>query len=85
MLCSVCHQPECDQSHGEVRVSTSGSQPTLLDPGIREYRGYGDWAVHPDEARLVLHRGYAIVDGKQSNVFFIHNEKHATQIHVEGT
>ncbi len=85
MLCRICHQPECESSHGETRVITSGSIPTRLEPGGREYRGYGDWAVHPYEARLVLHRGYAIVDGNPANVFFIHNEKHATQIHVEGT
>lgn len=34
-----------------------------LDPGERFYAGYHEWLVHPDEASVVLARGYALVDG----------------------
>ena len=84
MLCPVCFQPECPES-------TSGERPpaadfsTRLQPGERDYRGYIDWAVHPEEAVFVLHRGYAIVDGKSQYVYFDHNEAYVTQIQVQGT
>jgi hypothetical protein len=60
-----------------------GAFPTKLEPGQREYRGYDEWAVHPDEARFVLHRGYALVNGERQRVRFIHNEAFVTQITVE--
>lgn len=83
-VCSVCYQPECDWSLGGSRPG-AGAVPTVLEPGRREYRGYGEWAVHPDEAIMVLHRGYAIVDGERQPVWFVHNEAHVTQIRVAGT
>ena len=83
-LCQVCFQPECpDSSEGErPRPSTHS---TKLEPGARAYRGYIDWAVHPEEAVYVLHRGYAIVNGEQRHVYFDHNEAFVTQIQVEGS
>lgn len=58
---------------------------TMLSPGERDYRGYGDWALHPEEATFLLHRGYALVDGKPQIVRFISNEAFVTMVHVEGT
>jgi hypothetical protein len=34
-----------------------------LELGERFYAGYHEWVVHPDEARVILERGYAVVDG----------------------
>jgi len=62
-----------------------GSHATRLEPGEREYRGYGEWAVHPDEAQFILHRGYAVVEGVRQPVRFIQNEAFVTQIRVHGT
>jgi len=56
--------------------------PSRLNPGQHEYRGYWDWAVHPDEAVFLLHRGYAVIDGEKAPVQFIHNEAFVTQIAV---
>ena len=84
MLCSVCRQPECPQSSGDARP-LPGSNPSRLLPGQREYRGYEEWAVHPDEARYVLHQGFALVDGRREVVQFIHNEAYVTQIKVWGS
>ncbi len=83
-LCSVCFQPECPESTDGQRPSPS-THSTRLEPGGRDYRGYIDWAVHPDEAQFVLHRGYAIVDGKKRPVYFDHNEAFVTQIQVIGS
>lgn len=41
--------------------------------------------MHPDEAMLLLHRGYALVDGVRQPVRFIHNEAHMAQLYVGGT
>jgi hypothetical protein len=84
MLCQVCFQPECPESVDEGRPGTA-THSTRLNPGERKYRGYIDWAVHPDEAQFVLHRGYAIVNGEQRHVYFDHNEAFVTQIQVEGS
>jgi hypothetical protein len=84
MLCEVCFQPECPESTEGSRPSAA-THSTKLEPGQREYRGYIDWAVHPEEAVYVLHRGYAIVDGVQRPVYFDHNEAHVTQIQVIGS
>ncbi len=84
MLCQVCFQPECPESTEGQRPSAS-THSTRLKPGERSYRGYIDWAVHPEEARFVLHRGYAIVNGEQRHVHFDHNEAFITQIQVEGS
>lgn len=78
-VCPTCHQPECPSSSGGARAP-AGAFPSRLKPGQKEYRGYRDWAVHPDEAQFVLHRGYAIVDGRKVRVEFIHNEAYVTQI-----
>jgi hypothetical protein len=83
-LCSVCFQPECPESTEGVRPGTA-SHSTVLEPGERAYRGYIDWAVHPDEAMFVLHRGYAVVNGTAQPVYFDHNEAFVTQIKVQGT
>jgi len=83
-LCSVCFQPECPESTEGARP-TPASHSTRLEPGERAYRGYIDWAVHPDEAVFVLHRGYAVVDGERQSVYFDHNEAYVTQIQVQGT
>ena len=83
-LCSVCYQPECPESQDETRPLPA-SHATRLEPGERDYRGYGDWATHPDEARYLLHRGYALVDGKPQPARFLHNEAFVTMVHVEGT
>jgi len=83
-LCSVCFQPECPEStEGERPLPSTHS--TRIEPGQRDYRGFIDWAVHPEEAIFVLHRGYAIVNGKPEYVFFDHNEAYVTQIQVQGT
>lgn len=86
-ICSVCHQPECSRSPvgGFVKRPPAGAIPSRLKPGEREYRGYQEWAVHPDEASFLLHRGYAIVDGVRAEVQFIHNEAFVTQIRVYGS
>ena len=62
-----------------------GAVPTKLDPGQREYRGYGEWALHPEEATFLLHRGYAVVEGERMRVSFIQNEAFVTQVRVQGT
>ncbi len=80
-VCPTCQQPECPSSSGGARAP-AGSAPSRLKPGQHEYRGYWDWAVHPDEATLLLHRGFAIVDGRKAPVQFIHNEAFVTQIAV---
>lgn len=82
--CRVCFQPECPESTGGRRGSP-GAIPTRLADGERDYRGYGEWAVHPNEAIFLLHRGYAIVDGQRQRVRFIANEAYVTQVKVEGT
>ena len=41
--------------------------------------------LHPDEARYLLHRGYAVVDGERMPVWFIHNEAFVTQVRVFGS
>jgi hypothetical protein len=83
-LCSVCFQPECSNSTEGERPAAS-THSTKLEPGERDYRGYIDWAVHPEEAVFVLHRGYAIVNGEQRHVYFGHNEAFVTQIAVQGS
>lgn len=82
--CTVCQQPECPESTGGKRPEPA-THSTRLEPGERAYRGYIDWAVHPEEAIYVLHRGYAVVDGKRQHVYFDHNEAYVTQIQVQGT
>src|SRR5574341_2651012 len=82
--CSVCRQPECPESTGGGRPEP-GDIPTRLRDGQRDYRGYGEWAVHPNEAIFLLHRGYAVVEGVRQRVRFIHNEAFVTQVKVEGT
>ena len=74
------HCPCCDGSRPEP-----GPAASRLNPGEREYRGYEEWAVHPDEACFVLHRGYALVDGRRAEVQFIHNEAYVTQLRVYGS
>lgn len=83
-LCPVCFQPECVESDGVERPLPS-THSTKLNPGERDYRGYIDWAVHPDEAMFVLHRGYAVVNGEQRHAYFDHNEAFVTQIQVVGS
>jgi hypothetical protein len=83
-VCPVCFQPECEGSSDGARPA-AGALPSRLEPGEREYRGYDEWAVHPEEARVVLHRGYATVHGKQAAVSFIHNEAYVTQLRVRGS
>ncbi len=83
-LCPVCYQPECPESDGGDRPSP-GISPSQLKDGEHEYRGYAEWAVHPSEAIFLLHRGYAVVNGQQERVLFIHNEAHVTQLRIEGT
>lgn len=34
-----------------------------LAPGERFYLGYHEWAVHPDEASVILGRGYVVING----------------------
>jgi hypothetical protein len=80
----VCHQPECPES-SEGKRPEPATHSTQLAPGERAYRGYIDWAVHPDEAMFVLHRGYALVNGTAQPVYFDHNEAFVTQIQVQGT
>ena len=84
MVCGVCQQPECPDSEGGARPKP-GSHATKLEPGGRDYRGYGEWALHPDEARFLLHRGYALVEGERSDVTFVQNEAFVTQVRVQGT
>jgi len=83
-LCGVCQQPECPDSTDGERLPP-GTHATKLEPGQRSYRGYNDWAVHPDEARFVLHRGYALVNGKPQHARFVQNEAYATVLTVEGS
>jgi hypothetical protein len=83
-VCQTCYQPECSESAGGERPR-SGTNATRLERGCREYRGYCEWVVHPDEARAVLHRGYAIVDGRETHVTFVHNEAYVTQLRVDGS
>lgn len=82
MICQVCFQPECVDSGDGVRPA-GGAMPSRLGRGGREYRGYCEWAVHPDEAVMLLHRGYAVVDGARRRVWFIHNERFVTQVRVQ--
>lgn len=86
-VCPICFQPECPRSPVGVGIKRppAGSIPSQLNPGQREYRGYQEWAIHPDEAVFLLHRGYAIVDGERAEIQFIHNEAFVTQIRVYGS
>src|SRR5262252_7573037 len=84
MLCSVCFQPECVASIGVSRPDP-GAMPSRLEPGEREYRGYEEWALHPLEACFLLHRGFALVDGQEAQVMFIHNEAFVTHVRVYGS
>ena len=59
--------------------------PSRLKPGEREYRGYCEWVVHPEEAAFILHRGYAVVNGQKCSAWFIHNEQYVTQLRVENS
>ena len=34
-----------------------------LEPGDRWYAGYHEWLVHPDEAAVILARGYVALNG----------------------
>lgn len=34
-----------------------------LEPGERCYLGYHEWAVHPDEASVILGRGFVRING----------------------
>ena len=83
-VCPICYQPECADSVSGIRPQP-GTHASRLEPGGREYRGYCEWAVHPDEASFILHRGHAIVDGKRAKVTFIHNEAYVTQLRVENS
>ena len=83
-VCGVCFQPECPESYGGTRPQARERTPKLT-PGQRDYRGYGEWALHPEEATFLLHRGYAIVEGRKQPVTFIHNEAFVTQVRVQGT
>lgn len=78
-LCHTCWQPECPQSMGGDRPEP-GSIPSKLEPGYRENRGYGDLAIHPEEAVFVLHRGWVTVNGDKAYVYFIQNEAFVTMV-----
>jgi hypothetical protein len=78
-LCHTCWQPECQFSTGGSRP-LPGSIPSRLKPGEREDRGYGDVAIHPDEAIFVLHRGWVTINGEYAYVYFIQNEAFVTMI-----
>ena len=80
-VCQVCFQPECPESRGGERPKDG----VRLRDGQHDARGRGEWAVHPNEASFLLHRGYAIVNGEPQPVRFIHNEAFVTQIQVRGT
>jgi len=79
--CPICHQPECPSSSGGAR-HPAGDSPSKLSPGQREYRGYEDWAVHPQDAVQLLHRGSVTLNGRPAHVQWIHNEAFVTQIAV---
>ena len=34
-----------------------------LEPGERFYAGYHEWLVHPNEAKVILARGYVTING----------------------
>ena len=59
--------------------------PSRLEDGQHEYRGYCEWAVHPNEAKFLLDRGYAIVNGERCHVWFIHEEEFVTQLRIENS
>lgn len=84
-VCRVCFQPECPQSSGGNRPA-SGAFPSPIRPipGRATYMGYGDWAMHPDEAVFVLHRGYGFVSGLRHNVTFMGNWPTFTLVHIVG-
>lgn len=85
-VCQVCYQPECPSCGGfGIERPPACITSSRLLPGQREYRGYEEWAVHPEEAIFILHRGYALVDGEKQPVQFIHNEAYVTQIRVYGS
>lgn len=84
-VCQTCYQPECSKSAAGLGRPEAGLSPQVLTPGQRAYRGYCEWVVHPDEARVILHRGYAIVDGQRVTVRFVHNEAFVTQLRVDNS
>ena len=84
MLCATCFQPECPESLGGDRPRP-GTHAVKPNPGEHWPRGYGEWAIHPDEASFTLHRGYALVEGVRQPIRFVYNEAFATVVHVEGT
>jgi len=84
LVCPVCQQPECPDSFAGVRPPP-GVNSTRLEPGQLQYRGYGDFIVHPDEAVFVLHRGYVLLDGEPQVVSFTHNEPYVTGVRVKNS
>ena len=55
-----------------------------LAPGERFYVGYHEWVVHPDEAALVLARGYALVDGIRFRATQVSHVSEYIQIRIHG-
>jgi ribosomal protein S4E len=84
MVCPVCEQPECPRSKGGERAEP-GSHPDRPSPGQRIYRGYCEWAIHPDEAVLILHQGYVLVDGVRRRAGLVHNDAYATIVQVDAS
>lgn len=83
-VCPTCYQPECSESTDGERP-TPGSIPQRVAPGRPISCGYGEWAVHPEEAQHILHRGHVLVDGEPRKARFVRNEAFIAQIFVEGT
>jgi hypothetical protein len=50
--------PQIPQYVGEGRV-------LQLEPGDRFYTGYHEWAVHQEEAAVILDRGYVEINGRK--------------------
>ena len=56
-----------------------------LAPGERFYVGYHEWVIHPDEAAVVLSRGYALVDGIRFRATQVSHVSEYIQIRIHGT
>lgn len=82
--CSVCFQPECPESTGGIRPQPGSATPRP-ERGNSQFFGYGDWAMHPLDAIELLHRGYALVDGRRSRVRMQFNLAYAAIVHIELT
>lgn len=50
----------------------------------RIYDGNGEWLITPDEARVVLARGYVTLDGERAEIEHVRDEGLRVRVRVQG-